>query len=195
MRRTLMDISNPDAAVIEMMAKAEKTVEEKKAEILSAGDDTSPKMTLKMKNAGHTPMYDTKTGEMSESLNNMLGAQLKKKHKDGTPRFTVHDPHIVGVRGKFKCMLHKDGEEREFYDSLFLPICNKDNITSPFQVRRHMEKRHKMEWASIKEEIEKKEKAEDRAERRAMTAALVGKVEKVVEKEAPLYVSSKDKIK
>lgn len=184
-----MDIVNKDAEIMEMMANAEKATEEKTTEILAKGDGDSPRMTLIMKNAGHSYIYDTKTGDRSKSNNNMLAAQLKKTHKDGTPRFTVHDPKILTVRGKFHCMLHKDSKEREFYDTLFLPVCNKDNITNPFQVRRHMEKRHKMEYASIKEETTKREKEEDRQLQRNMVTALAGKVAE----KAPLYVSKKDK--
>ena len=210
---------NKEAEVAQMLRDAEMATKAKEEEIQSKPPEIEEynkgfASQLKTKNAGKSPIYDTKDGKMSWSMDNMLPHQLKKLHKDGTLRFTVYDPHIAQVRGQYKCMLHKDGLDREFYDTLYLPICNKDNITSPYQVQRHMQKRHKMELASIVSEREKKDKAEDRQLQRDMIVALTGKasstnpsdrldamtdplmgkaiVEEVIEKAtAPLYVSDK----
>ena len=189
-----------EAEIAQMLRDTEIATEKRKKEI-EAQEEALPMSPLKTKNAGKSPIYDTKTGGMSWSMDNMLPHQLKKLHKDGTLRFTVYDPHIAQVRGQYKCMLHKDGPDREFYDTLYLPICNKDNITSPYQVQRHMQKRHKMELASIISEKEKKEKEEDRQLQRDMIMALTGKATDVVKntptaventaEEAPVYVSDK----
>lgn len=144
-----------------------------------------PMTTMDLKSAGYVYVYDTRTGERSICNRNMLTAQLKKKRPDGSNVFTTANPGIEVKRGTYKCMLHPDGPNRAHYDELGLAVCRKANLTSPFQVKRHMQKRHHVEWETLEEERKDMEKQEDREFQRRM---LEGRSEK-----PPLYVSDKDK--
>ena len=115
--------------------------------------------------AGQVYIYDTITREPSICNRNNLAHNLQKKRPDGSPVFTTVKPKLAPRRGSYLCMLHPDYPERKFYDTLGLATCPKDNLTSPFQVRRHMEKRHKVEWGTIREEITRREKEEAKDER------------------------------
>jgi len=123
---------------------------------------------IKMQSAGYVYIYDTQTRERSICNRNMLTQHLKKTRKDGSPVFTTRKPKEGPVRGTLKCMLHPDDPDRYHYDELGLPTCRKANLTSPYQVRRHMEKRHKMEWLTIKEERDQVEKDRARKLQEAM---------------------------
>jgi hypothetical protein len=122
-----------------------------------------PMTATELKSAGYVYIYDTKTGERSLCNNNMLAQHLRKKRTDGSYVFTTQKPRVTPQRGTLKCMLHPDDPNRTHYDDLGLPTCRKSNLTSPFQVTRHMQKRHKMEWASIEKERQDAEKQEERA--------------------------------
>jgi len=150
--------------------------------VIQKGDDESPRMTIKwISSAGYVWVWDNRTGECSKINRNMLETQLRKKRLDGSRVFTTINPKIPVKRGNLKCMLHAKDPNREQYDALGLPTCRKENITSPYQVRRHMEKRHPQEWAAIKEEITRKEKEEERQLRESLIKMGQAKVE------APLY--------
>ena len=135
-----------------------------------------------LKSAGYVYIYDTKTNERSLCNNNMLAQHLRKKRPDGSYVFTTQKPKVAPIRGTMECLLHPNSPKRAHYDELGLPVCRKSNLTSPFQVTRHMQKRHKVEWATIEAERLAVEKEEEREFRRA-----------VMGKEAPLYVSEKKK--
>jgi len=146
-------------------------------------DETEPLTAMspvKMQSAGYVYIYNTKTGERSICNRNMLAAHLKKKRPDGSLIFTTRKPRVAPKRGTLKCMLHPD-ERKPIYDEWKLPICMKSNLTSPFQVRRHMQKRHKDEWNSINEEITRREKEQERADKakdRKLQEALIKSVSK-----------------
>jgi len=132
-------------------------------------DETEPLTEMspvKMQSAGYVYIYNTRTAERSICNRNMLVAHLRKKRPDGSLVFTTRKPRVGPRRGTLKCMLHPDEPNRSHYDGLGLATCRKANLTSRYQVRRHMEKRHKAEWATIKEEITNKEKEEAREERK-----------------------------
>jgi len=152
-------------------------------------DETEPLTDMtptKMQSAGYVYIYDTVTGERSICNRNMLGMHLKKRRPDGSLVFTTRRPLVSPKRGTLKCALHPDSPNRQHYDELGLASCRKANLTSPYQVQRHMQKRHKMEWATIKEETDRKEKEKERVLREMLLAAAVKDKE-----EAPLYVKSK----
>ena len=149
-----------------------------------------------VKSAGYVKMYDTKTGELSLCNRNVLRHHLEKKRSDGSFVFTTVKPKFAPKRGKLKCMLHTDSPDRETYNLMGLPVCIKSNLTSPYQVIRHMQKRHKVEYATIKEEEARLERERVRVERKqdreiqeAILKAASGSGE------APLYVSEKEKKK
>lgn len=147
--------------------------------------------TLTEKGRDRVFVYDTVNGERSEVLVTMLQQILAKKRPDGSTVFTKVKPSGSPVRGTLKCLLHKDNPERGLFDKLGLPTCRKSNLTAAFHVRRHMEKRHRIEWETILQD--RKDTAEarriaERKEDREFQRTLM-------EKSAPLYVSKKDKIK
>ena len=184
-----------DKLIEELVRDAEKAAEPgvlTAKQVLSEGDaDTPPSIVTQVTSAEYVWIYDTRTGDQSKCNRNMLVQHLKKKRPDGSLVFTTKDPGFRPKQGTHKCMLHPDDPNRKHYDELGLPTCKKANLASPFQVRRHMQKRHKQEWATLEQEREDREKEEERAFRRE----LLGKaVEKPVEPEqAPLYVSNKDR--
>jgi len=121
-----------------------------------------------LKSAGYVYIYDTKTYERSLCNRNMLPHNLKKKRPDGSMVFTTIKPQVGPKRGHLKCMLHADEPGRHHYDDLGLATCLKSNLTSPYQVKRHMQKRHKDEYATIKEEEERAEKERERKLRESL---------------------------
>jgi len=111
--------------------------------------------------AGQAYIYDTRTFERSLCRKNNLRHLLKLKREDGSSVFTTVKPDKLPKRGVLKCMLHPD-ERADMYDAWGFPVCKKSNLTSPFQVRRHMRSRHKQEYEAIKEEEARVEKDKER---------------------------------
>ena len=137
---------------------------------IEAGIDTRPKIKW-LSSAGYVYVWDNQTGERSTINRNMLEAQLKKRRPDGSRIFTTIDPKIPVVRGNYKCMLHAKHEDRKKWEHIVFIYCKKDNLRNPYEVRRHMEKRHPQEWKAIQEEITRKEKEEEREFRRSLVGA------------------------
>jgi hypothetical protein len=160
----------------EVMVKADTAPEPEglaKGEVVSKdAAEASPMNVTELTSAGWVYIYDTKTHERSITNKNMLRAQLLKKRPDGSTVFTTSKPDEVPFRGTLKCLLHPDDPNRGHYDELGLPVCKKSNLTSPFQVKRHMEKRHRMEYQTI--ETERKETKE--ANEQAQVLALMKKL-------------------
>jgi len=135
---------------------------------LEVEDNEYGSKALKVQSAGVVYIWDNITGERSRCNRNNLVNALRKKRPDGTFVFTTSDPQIPVKRGNLKCLLHPKSPKREEYDALGLPTCRKENLTSPYQVRRHMEKRHRMEWATIQEEEKRVEKERENKFREAL---------------------------
>ena len=159
-----------EIAIEEQMRDAEKVAEPKldidADEIKSAKGLGVESMEVgEVLSAGQVFIYDTRTGDRSICNRNNLAHNLQKKRPDGSLVFTTIKPKVEPVRGTHLCMLHPNYPERKYYDTLGLATCLKDNLRSAYQVRRHMEKRHKVEWGTIKEEIARREKEEAKAER------------------------------
>lgn len=134
------------------------------------------------KDRNRITIYDTQTGESSIVMATMLDQQLRKTRPDGSYVFSVMKPAFEPKRGDFKCLLHPDDPNREYYDTLGLATCKKANLTSKFQVTRHMQKRHKIEWQTIEQdrldkavEKETRAKEEDRALQRLILKQAVNK--------------------
>ena len=165
--------------------KAEEPGEIAKDPIIQKGKGDNPPMIALIESAGYTRVFDTKTSVSSNINNNMLPAALRKKRPDGSFVFTVRRPNNPPKRGIYKCLLHKDDPNRKHYDEMGFAVCSKDNLSSPFHVRRHMKARHKVEFEAIEAERLDVEKKEEREFQRSLMG-------KVAEK-APLYVSDKAK--
>jgi len=164
-------------ALVEEMMRAATPADEpgpfKKGGIVPDGSKDLPLGIMELKSAGYVMIYDTLTGEPSRINRNMLMAKMKQRRLDGTFFFSLQQT-VTPVRGTYKCLLHPEGADREYYDSLGLPVCKKDNLTSIFQVERHMQKRHRQEWDTIKAERDRKEKQEDREFQRNLLGAASG---------------------
>lgn len=155
-----------------------------------------PAVISSITSAGHSYLYNTKTGDRSRFNNNMLPRAVKQRWPDGpikgqlvwSVRPVANPPEPVKT-GTHLCMLHKDAPNREAFDEMGFAVCPKDCLVSIYQVRRHMMKKHKDEWAALEDARKEKEKAEDRKLARAQLEVLTAK------EKAPLYVSDKDKKK
>jgi hypothetical protein len=187
-----------ETLIEEMLREAEKAEEPgdfTKNRIISSEDDI-PMVASKLESAGWVYVYDNVTGDRSLCNRNMLPSQLRKKREDGSFVFTTIKPKVTIKKGTFKCLLHEDNPNRKHYDELGLPVCKKANLTSPFQVQRHMAKRHRVEWETIEEEKKERERQEDRDFQRSIMAqaGLTGAKEATptpntkTEEALPLYV-------
>jgi len=164
-------------SLVEEMMRTAKPADEpgifKKGGIIPDGNKDLPLSVTELKSAGYVYIYDTKTGEQSKVNRNMLRSKLQMTRPDGSFVFSLKQT-VTPIRGTFKCLLHPEQPEREYYDTIGLPTCRKDNLTSIFQVERHMQKRHQQEWATIKAERDRKEKQEDRDFQRSLLGAAKG---------------------
>jgi len=133
--------------------------------VLSKGGDSPPMVIDGITGDEYIWIYNTKTAERSKIhrlWTQRLNAKLREKFTDGTPIWTTTKPKFEPKRGVLRCMLHAETPDREHYDSLGLPTCRKSNLTSPYQVKRHMEKRHPSEWATLEDERKSKEREEEK---------------------------------
>ncbi len=183
-------MTEDNIALVEQMMREATPADEpgpfKKGGIVPDGSKDLPLGIMELKSAGYVMIYDTLTGEPSRINRNMLMAKMKQRRPDGTFIFSLQQT-VIPVRGTYKCMLHPDGADRGYYDSLGLPVCKKSNLTSLFQVERHMQKRHRQEWDTIKAERDRKEKQEDRDFQRSILGMAKGKAPAVkVEAAAPV---------
>lgn len=168
-----MTIEDTQKDLEEMLRDAEvapEPGESMRDKVIHKGDEDLPTPMVRstMESAGWVYIYDTQTGERSTANRNMLRQLLRIRRPDGSRVFTTVKPPFEPERGTYKCMLHADDPNRGYYDTLGFPVCRKSNLTSPFMVRRHMEKRHRMEWAAIEQERKDAERAEDRKLQRTL---------------------------
>ena len=124
-----------------------------------------------MESAGWVTVWDKFTGEPSKVNRNMLETQLLKVNDDGLRCFTTVKPAIEPWRGSTLCMLHPDSEDRPVYDRMGLPVCKSGNLASEFQMRLHMQHRHKNEWAQLQDIEQQKVDEEERLVRQALIRA------------------------
>jgi hypothetical protein len=155
----------------------EKTIEEKmrdaeavaedQLEIEGKVDDVEYMTAPEVLSAGQVYIYDTRTNERSVCRRNTLAHKLSLRRTDGSLIFTTLKPKKGPKRGHLKCMLHPD-ERKPIYDTWGFAVCMKANLTSPFQVRRHMQKRHKQEYEAIREEETRAERDKERQLRESL---------------------------
>jgi len=171
-----------EALIAEMLRDAEKTEipgELSKNPIVSRGEETgAPTILREISSAGYVYVWETRTGEKVPVLYYRLGQVLRQRRNDGSYQFATTDPHILPKKGKVKCMLHPEYEERAHYDELGFRTCRKSNLLNRFQLRRHMELKHPQEWKTIEVERVEKEKAEDRALQRLLIESQMGRTTK-----------------
>lgn len=174
-----------DVIIQQMLQDAQRVPEPGMAvgDVQHRGTDDLPvtMMASTVTSAGYVPIWNTQTGERSLTNRNMLPSQLKKVRKDGSRVFTIYKPSIEPVRGTYRCMLHAEVENREHYNTMGLATCPKANLTSPFQVERHMRSRHKVEWETLERERTERERNEDRAFQRQILTMAQGTVQNTVQ--------------
>ena len=163
-KTALKESANTDAEILAAMEEV-NGIKRDRGEVVTYKEEGLEGI-LKTEGDDIIPIYDRETGQKSLTLKYMLPTQLRKK-RDGKPVFTIHDPKITPKTGAFTCLLHKDRDERKHFDELGLPVCRKANLISIFHVNRHMQKKHPAEYATIREEIERKDKDEEMALRHA----------------------------
>ena len=194
-----------ESTSIELDVNSDKTLKEMQAE--------------RIQDTGKVPVWDNRTGQKSMIQygddGRMLAYQLRKRRpEDGSLAFTDKDPGIKLKVGTLLCPLHKDGPNRDHYDTLGFPICNKSNLPNQTQVDQYMNHRYKVENLTIEKEKAEYERQEDRNMQKKMIQALAGAktldeqaVEKIKvdlpkdyiiddlieSKKPPVYVSDKDK--
>jgi hypothetical protein len=126
-----------------------------------------------LSSAGWVYVYNVRTGDRSIVNRNMLEQQLQKRFDDGTFAFSTKKPEgVTRVKGKIKCLLHKDDPNRNRYDQMGLPYCIKANINTSHDLTVHMQKRHRREWASIDGERQEKEKIRERERENQLADAI-----------------------
>jgi len=161
---------------VELMEEAEAAPEPgsfDRRKVIHSPSDAFPidVQIASLESAGYVYVYDTENGERSVVNRNMLESQLQKMRPEGTRYFTTVKPNTEPKRGTLKCLLHSDDPDRGQYDIWGFATCNKSNLISEFQVNRHVQIRHRMEWQTIYEDRERKEKEEERNFQRQLLGA------------------------
>ena len=132
-------------------------------------------------------LWDGQTGEKHVFKKNIQGVRpqvvdgamrrgyglLGQVNEDGSYRWVTSDPKIVQRKGALKCRLHPDDAERALWDEMGLPVCTKANISSPYQVERHMKSRHPSAWQTIDQFRKDAKEAQDKADRDRQHEALM----------------------
>jgi hypothetical protein len=116
--------------------------------------------------AGWTILYDTISGEPSVVNNNAVSTQLRyKRPGESKPAFTRLKPKNEPWRGSIRCMLHAGRPDYEELRrrGITQKGCPKATIPNEYELQQHMKNKHGREWATLEEERERSERAEDRA--------------------------------
>jgi len=144
--------------------------------VIHRGDETleAPMTVKEISSAGHVYVWDSRTFEKIPILYYMLPSKLRLRRQDGSFRFTTSDPHRLPKRGSIKCLLHKNSPQRVHFNELGFRVCPKDNITNQHELKQHMLKKHKQEWAAIEDERKERERQEDRQLQHLILGKAVG---------------------
>jgi len=164
-------IQEGEKALEEMMLDAEEAPEPGSRETVvnrPSADVPLPMTVGELSSAGWVYVWNQFTGDRSLCNRNTLGTQLLKRDEQGRRVFTTQDPGIRPARGNFLCMLHKDHPDRVFHDALGLPTCPAGHLRNEYNVRLHMQHRHRSEWAVLEDERRKQTEEEERQVRRAI---------------------------
>lgn len=99
-----------------------------------------------------------------------VGAQLQNA-RPGDRVFVFDRPKARPPELRNRCRLHPDDLDREIWDAMGLPICSKP-LANPYEVDRHMQKKHSTAWGTIERDRLKKERDEDRTAQKVMMDAI-----------------------
>lgn len=174
-----VDLENPtdilpeeqSAVIARMVAEAEAAPEPgslytgqalKDVDTGSEATEGTAQVVRLIKSAGYVTVYDSRTGASSLCNRNMLTAIFAKTYPDAPfERVFLTKPTKIPKRGSILCFLNSGHPENKQYADMGFPTCRGRHIPSGYALRRHMEGRHRSEWAAIKEE-----KAEQRDQTR-----------------------------
>ena len=178
MVQTTSEVPNPirpeqdvNATVQEMLRDAQIAPEPEVGDrVLDDGSgDLPPTIIDRVASAGHTWLYNTRSGSPAAVNNNMVPSRLSQTWRDdGKPMFTTRDPGFRPHIGEEKCLLHPEKPERDEYNRMGLPVCRASHIQNEYEVRQHMRTKHGKEWAVIEDIRQRATAAEDRKFQRAM---------------------------
>ena len=146
-------------------------------EVFFQGDALNPhKMAVTRTQGDKIKVYSTETGDASEILAYMLRKQMEKRLPNGDRAFSLRPTKTVR-KGKITCLFHPLHKDRARLAALGLDhvACPKSNLRSQFDLRMHLEHRHRDEYASVKEDQARQEKEEERRFLRTQMAVLTGK--------------------
>ena len=125
-------------------------------------DIPAPMIVQAINEAGYTLMYHTKDGDRRLVHKNMVKGMLQKKNDDGSYAFSAKAGLAKAMKPTLKCLLHISDENRAQFETLGLPICDREGIPNPYQQRMHMIRKHKQEWAIMELQREEREKQEQK---------------------------------
>lgn len=121
----------------------------------------------------------------------MFRHQANEALKKRFPRIYPDAPHMAGqpvfsrtptgevVQGKrFPCALNPKNPENASFSDWGFPQCLSEFV-SPYHAQRHLEKKHRSEWETIKTVRDDLRRDEDRALQREMLAAVSGRSRQV----------------
>ena len=165
--------------VAELIAEAEAAPEpgnfDRRRVIHSMSDEFPIDVTVSsLESSGYVYIYDTETAERSITSQDRLAQKLQQLRSNKTRWFTTVKPDFAPHRGTLKCLLHPDDPDRRLYASWGFAECTKANLTTEFQVTRHVQVRHRMEWQTIEAEQERAEREEERNFQRQLLASFSG---------------------
>jgi hypothetical protein len=132
--------------------------------------------TMTVDGKGHQEyafLYHRITGAKKAVLPTMLTQRLGQRfsNTDGVPTEYIGKKvwsdipvDVVDTSQNLKCHLHPDSDMRDQMVSVGLgqTKCRKSNIPNEYELLRHMEKKHRGEYATYKDTVEKRELREER---------------------------------
>ena len=92
----------------------------------------------------------------------------------GRKVFSERPLGVPAQRAQHPCLLNPEHAEYAQYSTWGFSACHSTFI-SPYHVQRHMEKKHKSEWATIKTSQDDQRREEDRAIQREMLRLMAGR--------------------
>ncbi len=110
-------------------------------------------------------------------MNSVLKQRFPTTRKDlrharpGDKVFVFEQPKARPPELMNRCRLHPKDPARPEWDAMGLPTCSKP-LANPYEVDRHMQKKHSTAWGAIERDRLHKERQEDRAAQRAMMKAI-----------------------
>ena len=152
----------------EMEAHQQVPEDQMVREVLTAG-------VLNAEPTRHQTLWHTKTGGERKIPSDLVPECLNMNNSDGTPVFVMTPLQPIGV-GNVKCILHADDENREQWNMMGLPVCQKSNLDNAYQQRIHLERKHRNAAAAIKEwqgAQDRMRAEEDRAAAQSINQTLV----------------------